>query len=332
MAQKHSDSSSSSSANIKSRIKTAVIGVGSLGQHHARILGDHPGSELKYIVDADEKRALKIANAAAKNSLPIALTDFTGLFGKIDAAVISAPTQFHYDIAKPLLENGIHCLVEKPFTLNIEEAQNLIEIAEKKNIVLQVGHVERFNPAIIAAAPFVNNPRFIEINRLGPYDPRTAHIGVVLDLMIHDLDMLFYLVKDKVISFEAHGAKVISQTEDIAKARIKFANGCVADVSASRITLDKYRKIRIFQNDAYISVDYAGKNLKIYQKKEGKDKITSLFDIDVKKPKIPSAEPLFYELDNFLNSVAEGKKPLVAGEQGRDAVELALQILKNMVF
>ncbi len=311
-------------------IRTAVIGVGSLGQHHARILGKHPDSKLEYIVDTDEKRAEKLAKA--NDAHPAVLTDFKQLIGKVDAVVISAPTQFHYSIAKPLLENGIHCLVEKPITLNVEEAQELIEIAQKKNVILQVGHVERFNPAVIAAAPYINNPRFIEVNRLGPYDPRTAHIGVVLDLMIHDLDMLFYLVKDKVIAFEAHGAKILSDTEDIAKVRLKFANGCVADVSASRVSMDKYRRIRIFQPDAYISVDYAGKSLKMYTKKEGKEKITSLFDIDIKKPKIPTNEPLFYELDNFLNSVIEGKKPAVSGEQGRDAVELALNILKHMVF
>jgi len=309
-------------------VRTAVIGVGSLGQHHARILAAHPDSKLEYVVDADEKRAQKIAKASDTNYL----TDFTGVIGKVDAVVISAPTQFHYQIAKPLLENGIHCLVEKPFTLNVSEAQELIELAQKKNLVLQVGHVERFNPAIIAAAPFVHNPRFIEVNRLGPYDPRTAHIGVVLDLMIHDLDMLFYLVKDKVVSFEAHGAKILSETEDIAKVRLKFANGCVADVSASRVSMDKYRKIRIFQPDAYISVDYAGKSLKIYKKKADKEKIASLFDIDVIKPKIPTNEPLFYELDNFLANVLQGKKPAVSGEQGRDAVELALNILKQMVF
>ncbi|MCL2144152.1 MAG: Gfo/Idh/MocA family oxidoreductase [Endomicrobia bacterium] len=311
-------------------IKTAVIGVGSLGQHHARILGQHPNAKLEYIVDTDEKRAGKIIKSNKLSAA--ALTDFKRLIGKVDAVVIAAPTQFHYQIAKPLLESGIHCLVEKPVTLNVEEAQSLIETAQKGNVVLQVGHVERFNPAVIAAAPYINNPRFIEVNRLGPYDPRTAHIGVVLDLMIHDLDMLFYLVKDKAVSFEAHGAKILSETEDIAKVRLKFANGCVADVSASRVSLDKYRRIRIFQPDAYISIDYAGKNFKMYTKKEGREKITSFLDIDIKKPKIPSNEPLFYELDNFLNSVIEGKKPMVSGEQGRDAVELAHNILKQMIF
>ncbi|MDR1474182.1 MAG: Gfo/Idh/MocA family oxidoreductase [Endomicrobium sp.] len=309
-------------------IRTAVIGVGSLGQHHARILGQHRNSNLEFVVDVDAKRAEKIAKANKTNYL----TDFNELIGKVDAVVISVPTPYHYQVARPLLQSGIHCLVEKPFTLNVTEAESLIEIAKSKNLVLQVGHVERFNPAIIAAAPFVNIPKFIEVNRLGHYDPRTNHIGVVLDLMIHDLDILFYLVKDKVVSLEAHGAKILSDTEDIAKVRLRYANGCIADVSASRVSLEKYRKIRIFQSDSYVSIDYAGKSLKVYTKKEGKDKITSLLDIDVKKPKLPSKEPLFYELDNFLSNVSEGKKPAVSGQQGRDAVELALNILKNMQF
>lgn len=309
-------------------VKTAVIGVGSLGRHHARIASMHPKSQLEYAVDLDEKRAQKIAESCKCAYL----TDYQKLAGKIDAAIISVPTQFHYQTAKFFLENKISCLVEKPFTLTVEEAQSLIETAQKNNLILQVGHIERFNPAVIAALPYIKNPKFIEVNRLGPYDERTAHIGVVLDLMVHDLDILFYLLKDKVVSLEAYGAKILSQTEDIAKARIKYANGAVADISASRVSLDKYRKIRIFQPDAYISIDYAGKSLKIYKKKEGKEKINSLLDIDIIKPKIPSQEPLFYEMDNFLNNIIEGKKPSAAGEQGRDAVELALNILNNLIF
>ncbi|MDR0617737.1 MAG: Gfo/Idh/MocA family oxidoreductase [Endomicrobium sp.] len=309
-------------------VKTAVIGVGSLGQHHARILGQHRNSQLQFVVDSDLKRAEKIAKVNQTSYL----TDFNDLIGKVNAVVIAVPTQYHYQVAKPLLEAGLHCLVEKPFTLNVQEAQDLIEIAKSKDLVLQVGHVERFNPAIIAAIPFISKPKFIEVNRLGPYDPRTNRVGVVLDLMIHDLDILFSLIKDKVVSVEVHSAKILSDTEDIAKVRLKYANGCVADVSASRVSMDKYRKIRIFQDDSYISIDYAGKSLKVYTKKEGKEKITSLFDIDIKKPKLPTNEPLFYELDNFLKNVIEGKKPSVSGEQGRDAVELALNILQNMVF
>jgi predicted dehydrogenase len=310
------------------RIRTAVIGVGSLGQHHARILFQHPNSKLEFVVDIDKEKAEKIAKLNKTNSL----TNFNELIGKIDAAVVSVPTPYHYKVAKPLLQNGIHCLVEKPFTLNVDEAQTLIEIAETENLVLQVGHIERFNPAVIAAVPFINNPKFIEINRLGPYDPRINHIGVVLDLMIHDLDLLFFLLKDKVVSFEAYGAKILSDTEDITKVRLKYANGCIADVSASRVSMEKYRKIRIFQHDSYISIDYAGKNLKVYRKKNGIEKISSIFDVDIKKPKLPLEEPLFNELDHYLTSVIEGKKPTVSGEQGRDSVELALSILKNMIF
>jgi predicted dehydrogenase len=309
-------------------IRVAVIGVGSLGQHHARILGQHPDSKLEFVVDTDAKRAEKIAKANKTKYL----TNFNELIGKVDAVVVSVLTLYHYQVTKPLLQNDIHCLVEKPFTLNVAEAEELIEIAKSKNLVLQVGHVERFNPAIIAAAPFIKTPKFIEVNRLGSYDPRTSHIGVVLDLMIHDLDILFYLVKDKVVSLEAHGAKILSDTEDIAKVRLRYANGCVADVSASRVSMKKYRKIRVFQSDSYVSIDYVGKSLKVYAKKEGKEKIASLFDIEVKKPKPPSNEPLFYELDNFLSNVSKGKKPAVSGEQGRDAVELSLNILKNMQF
>jgi predicted dehydrogenase len=226
------------------------------------------------------------------------------------------------------MEAGINCLVEKPFTSTVDEAQELISLSIDKKLVLQVGHIERFNPAVIAAVPFINKPKFIEVNRLGPYDPRTSHIGVVLDLMIHDLDILLALVNDKVVSLEAFGAKVLSDHEDIVKVRLKFANGCVADVSASRVSLEKYRKIRIFQNDSYISVDYANKSLKIYKKKT--DIVKSFSDIEIIKPKLKNEEMLFKELDHFLSCISEGKKAQVTGEHGRDALELAHEILKNL--
>ncbi len=310
------------------RIKIAVIGVGSLGQHHARILSQHENAELIGVVDADVKRGETIA----KKCKTVNFCDVKDIVGKVQAAVVSVPTPYHYDIAKFLLESGINCLVEKPFTSTVEQAQELIRIARSKDLVLQVGHVERFNPAVIGAYPYIKEPKFIEVNRLGPYDPRTSHIGVVLDLMIHDLDILLTLVKSKVISFEAHGAKLLSNNEDIAKVRIKFANGCVADVSASRVSMDKYRKIRIFQKESYVSIDYAGKNLKIYQKKTDVDIVKSLLDIAIIKPKLPTGEPLFYELSHFLNCVIEGKQPIVSGEQGRDALELAHDILHYMQY
>jgi predicted dehydrogenase len=305
-------------------IRTAVIGVGSLGQHHARILAKHPSSELVALVDTDIKRAQKIASLYGRP----AVDNHAALIGKLDAAVISVPTPCHFSVAKDLLKSNIHCLVEKPFTSTVEEAQELISIARENNLVLQVGHIERFNPAVVAARPYINSPKFAEVNRLGPYDPRTSHIGVVLDLMIHDLDILLDLVKDKVVGLEAFGAKIFSEHEDIVKARLRFANGCIADVSASRISLDKYRKIRIFQNDSYISVDYAGKSLKVYKKRS--EVVKGVSDIEIIKPKLKEDEPLFFELDHFLTCVSEGKKPLVTGEHGRDALELAFEILKGL--
>ena len=306
------------------KIKTAVIGVGSLGQHHARILSKHPMSELKAVVDTDIKRAQKIAEACNTS----AFNDHRALAGIAGAAVISVPTPFHYSVAKDLLTAGIHCLVEKPFTSTVEEAEELIALAREKDLILQVGHIERFNPAVAAARPFIKNPRFIEVNRLGPYDPRTSHIGVVLDLMIHDLDLLLDLVHEKVVGLEAFGSKIFSEHEDIAKVRLKFMGGCVADVSASRISMEKYRKIRIFQPDSYISVDYAAKSVKIYKKKH--EIVKGLSDIEVIRPKLREEEPLFFELENFLTSVSEGKRPLVTGEHGRDALELAFEVLKGL--
>jgi predicted dehydrogenase len=307
-------------------IATAVIGVGSLGQHHARILSRHPLSKLAAVIDTDPRRGQKIAEQYATASLQ----DYRTVIGTIKAAVVAVPTPYHFAVAQDLLKAGIHCLVEKPFTATVEEAQQLIALAREKDLVLQVGHVERFNPAVMAARPFIKQPKFVEVNRLGPYDPRTSHIGVVLDLMIHDLDILLTLVGDKVVSMEAHGAKILSDHEDIVKVRLKFSGGCVADVSASRVSMDKYRKIRIFQPDSYVSIDYAGKSLKVYRKKH--DTVKSLLDIEIVKPKLKEDEPLFCELDHFLHCVQEGKKPQVSGEHGRDALELAHDILKNMVW
>lgn len=308
------------------RIKTSIIGAGSLGQHHARILAQHPASEFSSVIDTDEGRG----SAIAKKYNTIYYPDYHYSIGRIQAAIVAVPTPFHYAVTKDLLDAGIHCLVEKPFTATVEEAEDLIRRATAKNLVLQVGHVERFNPAVIGARPFINNPRFVEVNRLGPYDPRTSHIGVVLDLMIHDLDILLALVQDTVVSFEAFGAKVLSDHEDIVKVRLKFSRGCVADVSASRVSLDKYRKIRIFQPDSYISVDYAGKSLKVYRKKT--PVVKSLTDIEIIKPKLKDEEPLYKEVDHFLTCILEGKKPAVSGEHGRDALELAIEILKNIQF
>jgi predicted dehydrogenase len=306
------------------KLTTVVIGVGSLGQHHARVLAGHPASELVAVVDNDIKRSEKIATGL---KVP-AFQDYHDVIGKARLAVIAVPTPFHFQIAKDLINAGVNVLVEKPFTETVEQAKELIALAEAKDVVLQVGLIERFNPAVISAQGYINKPLFIEVNRLGPYDPRTSHIGVVMDLMIHDIDIVLSLIKEKVVSVEAHGASILSEHEDIVKARIKFEGGCVADISASRVSLEKYRKIRLFQADSYISIDYAGKSLKVYKK--NKPVVKSLLDIEVTKPKLKNDEQLFLELDHFITCVKEGRKPEVSGEHGRDALELAIEILKNL--
>ena len=304
--------------------RTAVIGVGHLGQHHARLLSSIPASRLVAVVDSDEKRGEKIA----KSSNTEWLDDYRKLIGRVDAAVIAVPTPLHHQIGKELLESGVHCLIEKPLCQKIEEAEELIHLAREKNLVFQVGHVERFNPAVIAAQKYIKEPRFIEVNRLGPYDPRTSHIGVVLDLMIHDLDIVLSLVGSEVKSLEAFGAKVLTDHEDIVKCRLRFQNGCIVDLSTSRVSLEQYRKIRIFQHDAYVSVDYAHKDLKIYRK--NKPVVKSFGDIEILKPSLKIEEPLKLELEHFLECIREGKKPLVSGEHGRDALELGLEILEQL--
>ncbi|PKM92640.1 MAG: UDP-N-acetyl-D-glucosamine dehydrogenase, partial [Elusimicrobia bacterium HGW-Elusimicrobia-4] len=217
---------------------------------------------------------------------------------------------------------------EKPITEDVSQAEELLKIANEKNIILQIGHIERFNTAVIEAQKHIKSPKFIEAQRLGPYDPRVAHIGVVMDLMIHDIDIVLTLVNSKIIQMDVIGAKVLSQNEDIANVRLKFENGCVANISASRVSLDKFRKIRIFQDDTYISLDYAGQSLKIYRKKS--DVVSSMSDIEIIKPKLKTAEPLKKELEHFINCVKTGKPPMVTGEHGRDALDVAIEILKKL--
>jgi predicted dehydrogenase len=246
----------------------------------------------------------------------------------VEAVVLAVPTQHHFSVGKLFLDAGVHCLIEKPLAATLAEAEGLLAAAAFKKAVLQVGHIERFNPAVMEAVRHIKDPQFIEVSRLGPYDPRVAGIGVVMDLMIHDLDIVLFLVGEEVVRVEAFGARVLSEHEDIAKVRLHFKNGCVADVSASRISLQKYRMIRVFQKDAYLSLDYAARHLKIYRKKGGT--IRSLADIEILKPKLSRAEPLALELDHFLQCVRDGKTPLVSGKHDRDALELAREVLDNL--
>ncbi|MDD5259213.1 MAG: Gfo/Idh/MocA family oxidoreductase [bacterium] len=305
-------------------LKMGVIGIGHLGVHHARIVSSLPEVELIGICDINESQVRKIA----RQYKTTAYTDYRQLLSKVDAVSIAVPTPWHYQIAKDFINARVHCLIEKPITPDLPEAEELVDLVKQKNLILQVGHIERFNPAVLEAQKYINEPKFIEANRLGPYDPRVAHISVVLDLMIHDIDIVLYLVQDQILSIDAVGAKVLSHFEDIANARIRFAHGCVATISASRVSLKKFRKIRIFQKDSYLSLDYAKPGLKIYQKK--KEDVTSLKDIKVVYPRLVKLEPLAEELKHFVNCVREGRKPQVTGEHGRDALEIALEIMRKI--
>lgn len=306
------------------QIPVGVIGVGRMGHLHARFLSTLQSSKLAGIADIDAQKSQKAGKEFKTNFY----TNYQHLLSKIQAAVIAVPTPLHYPIGKECLERGIHCLIEKPLSEKVEEAEELIQIAQEKNLILQVGHIERFNPAVLKAQEYIAHPKFIEVNRLGPYDSRVSHIGVVLDLMIHDLDIVLYLLNSEVKTLEAFGASVISDHEDIVKCRLRFENGCIVDLSASRVSLEQYRKIRIFQQDAYLSLDYGKKDLKIYRRKTAL--IRSFSDIEILKPSLVKEEPLKLELEHFLHCIESGKKPHVSGEHGRDALELGLEILQQL--
>lgn len=305
-------------------MRIAVVGAGHLGQHHVKHLVRMPGIEFKGVLDTNPNQARYIArkyDACLFNSLD-------SVAENCDAVTIAVPTPAHFPVAQFFLSHGIHCLVEKPLTATVEEAEQLIDMANQKGLVLQVGHIERFNPAVVEMAKHVNKPAFIEVSRLGPYDPRVSHVGVVLDLMIHDLDILLAMVKEPVVRLDAIGGKVISNHEDIVKATLYFKGGCRADLSASRVTLKSYRKIRVFQPDAYLSLDYSERSLKIFKKKG--PVFQSLRDIQMIHPRVEKVDPLERELAHFVDCVKHGREPLVGGQHGRNALELASEILKNM--
>ncbi len=306
------------------RLRVAVLGAGRMGQFHLKHLARSKAAALIGVLDANPEQA----RLAARKFRTEAFTDSARLRGLLDAVIVATPTPSHYEVARQFLGQGVSCLIEKPLASTVEEAEALIQLAAQNQCVLQVGHIERFNPAVMEAVKHIDHPQFIEVNRLGPFDPRVAEIGVVLDLMIHDLDIVLFLVNRPVRRVEAFGAKVLSRHEDIAKVRIHFEGGCIADLSASRISLKKYRRIRVFQHNAYLSLDYALPELKVYRKKS--ELVRSLSDVQVITPRLPKHDPLGLEISHFLECVKEKRPPLVAGEHGRDALQLAQEILKQL--
>jgi predicted dehydrogenase len=304
-------------------IRIAVIGVGYLGRHHARILSDLPGVELVAVVDTNRARAEEIAEA--RKTRP--LVDYRDVMGRVDAVTVAVPTERHLEIAAPLLKAGLPVLVEKPMARSLEEADAMIAAARKAGVPLGVGHTERFNPAVAQARPLLADPRFIEVHRLGTFPERSLDIDVVFDLMIHDLDVLLSLVASGVESIEAVGVPVLTDRVDIANARLRFANGCIANLTASRISRDRVRRIRFFQHSAYLSIDYTAQKIELWRlvKKDG-----AMPSIQGGAVDVAQEEPLKRELIDFIDAVRTGRAPAVPGEDGRRALELATRIVEKM--
>ena len=300
------------------KLKVGVVGVGRLGSIHARIFAQLPQAELVGVVDTDLKKAKKIARACR---CPY-FSDHEQLFGLAEAASIVVPTRLHYQISRDFLQQNIHLLVEKPFTSTVRQADGLLALAKKKGLVLQVGHVERFNAAVQAIQKLPGKPKFIECHRLGPFAARVKDVGVVLDLMIHDIDIILALVNSPVQSIQAVGVNVLTGHEDIANARLNFKNGAVANITASRISPKSMRKIRLFQENTYISLDYEAQKALIYKKQGSK--------ITRKKFNIKKEKPLQKELQSFIQCVKEKRPPLVSGLEGRDALACACEILEKI--
>lgn len=300
-----------------------MVGVGYLGRHHARILAALEGVRLEAVVDINTARASEIA--AAHGTRP--LTDYRQLFGHVDAVTIAAPTELHHQIALPFLEQGVGVLVEKPMARSLTEADALIAVARHSGATLAVGQTERYNPAIATVMPLVTSPRFIEVHRLGVFPDRSLDIDVIFDLMIHDLDIIASMVGPDVASVEAVGVPVLTPKFDIANARLRFASGCIANLTASRISRDRVRKIRFFQPDSYISIDYAAQEVEGWRlvRRDGARPSIEGGALPVEKD-----EPLRRELADFVRAVREKRPPLVTGEAGRAALALATRIAEKM--
>jgi predicted dehydrogenase len=310
-------------------IRTAVIGVGYLGRFHAQKYASLPNSQLVGIADP-----AAAARAAVAAELRVAAhADYRDLLGQVDAVSIVTPTPTHFEVAKAFLEAGASVLVEKPMTVTIAEGEGLIEIAARLKRILQVGHLERFNAAVLAVQPTLTVPRFIESARLAPFKHRGTDVDVVLDLMIHDIDLILSIVRSPVVSVDAIGSSVFSKEIDIANARLRFANGCVANATASRVSLKTERKLRLFQDDAYLSLDLQQKILTVIRKGEGVGP-DGMPQVAIDEKTYEQGDALKSEIEAFLAAVANGQPPPVTGEDGllalRTAVSIGEQVASSM--
>ena len=304
-------------------IRVGVIGVGYLGKFHAEKYAASLKARLVAVVDSDSARAQEIGAAVGVE----ALSDYRALFGRVQCVSIAVPTRFHYQVALDCIDAGIDVLVEKPLTADIDEARVLVAAAAKKNLILQVGHLERFNPAIRRLEGIVKDPKFVECHRLAPFIERGTDVNVVLDLMIHDIDVIASLVRSPVVRVEAVGVPVLTDKPDIANARINFANGCIANVTASRVSLKRERKIRFFQSDAYISIDYDQRREQIYHKPAPG---AGWRDIRAENIEIKDGDALADEIDSFLDCVGARTAPLVGGVEALTALEIASMISRQL--
>src|SRR6266550_1978745 len=300
------------------KLRAGVVGVGHIGSNHARLYAEIPATDFAAIYDVD----LVKASAIEKKFRVKAAQSLDEFMELVDAASVATPTNTHYEIARSLLGRGKHLLIEKPITDNTAHASELVELAARNGLILQVGHVERFNPVLNALEKHLTHPRFIEAHRLSPYPERSTDIGVVLDLMIHDLEVILHFVRSPVQSIDAVGVPVLSRGEDIANARLRFESGCIANITSSRISPERMRKIRVFQEDASLSLDYQNQSGEIYRRVDGR--------ITREKVQIEREEPLKQQLTSFVECASTGSAPRVSGYEATAALELAVEITKRI--
>jgi predicted dehydrogenase len=310
-----------SEATHAAPLRTAVIGVGYLGRFHAQKYAQIAGSTLVAVVDANTEACAKVAAELGTK----AVSDYRELFGAVDAVSLAVPTPLHHAIGCELLKNGIDVLIEKPIATSVAEARELVDLARANGRILQVGHLERFNPAVLAAAERLQTPRFVESHRLAPFKQRGTDVSVVLDLMIHDIDLIQELVGTPIEHIDAVGATVFSGEIDIVNARLRFKGGCVVNTTASRISLKQERKIRIFQDDAYLSVDMQQKILTVIRKKDAAP-VESPAQVSIEEQNFDQGDALLAEIEAFLKAVRERSTPVVTGEDGLRALETAMKI------
>ena len=304
-------------------LRTAVVGTGYLGRFHAQKYAALPGCELVAVCDPDAARGAEVAEETGTRSI----VDHRELEGLCDAVSIASPTRSHFAVARDCLERGLHVLVEKPMTATVEEARELVALARERDLILQVGHLERFNPALVSVADRVTAPIFVESHRLAPFTARGADVDVVLDLMIHDIDIILHLVPSEIAAIHANGAKVVSEATDIASVRLEFADGCVANVTASRVSGKRERRMRFFQKDLYVAIDFQENTTRVCTvdrtRAPGDDGVPA---IDCRDAELGRGDAILAEVSAFLHAVRTGTRPLVGGEDGLRALETAIRI------